>query len=117
MKGRLRKLRAHGREFRWKAEVRHVPARCIRLSVWGAGKNSRMLRADLLSKSGPGPWGPGTTDQAYPTPADVRAVVDYGLAHGWEVEAVGGTFVLAGREHAAGLALADFVLTDRLQEP
>src|SRR6202022_4245140 len=91
--------------------------RCIRLRVWGAGKNSRALRADLLSKSWPSPWGACAADDAYPTPADVRAVIDRGLGRGWDIDVVGGTFLLTESEHAAEWELARFLLTDRLRDP
>lgn len=90
--------------------------RGIRLRVWGAGKNGRALQADLLSKTPPGPWGACATDAAYPTSGDVRAVVLYGLAHGWEPDAVGGTFLLTEAEHAGDFELADFLITDRLRD-
>jgi hypothetical protein len=77
--------------------------------------NGRVLQADLLSKTWPGPWGACTTDVAYPCPADVRALVDYGLAHGWEPDARGGLHFLSEREH--DWELPDFLLTDRLLDP
>ena len=120
MKTRLRHLYADGRRYAWRAEIRHVPGtavchRCVRVSVWGSGKNGRTLRADLLSTAWDLPWG-CATDDSYPTPADVRAVVDFALASGWEPEAIGGEFVLT--ESAAGAwRLPDFLLTDRLRDP
>ncbi|WTY89366.1 hypothetical protein OG589_03020 [Sphaerisporangium sp. NBC_01403] len=88
--------------------------RCIRLRVWGAGKNSRVLQADLLSKAVL-PWG-CATDGTYPTPKDVRTVIDYALTLGWDPDLVGGTFFLSENEHASEFELADFLLTDRLRE-
>jgi hypothetical protein len=106
----------------WRAEIQHVHGsgdchRCIRVRAWGAGKNSRALQADLLSLAWPAPWGACATDGAYPTSADVRAVIDYALDHGWQPEVRGGTFVLSEREHAARFSLPDFLLTDRLCTP
>jgi hypothetical protein len=117
----LRKLRTGGREFVWKADIRHVRGerdchRCIRVRVWGGGKNSRALQADLLSKSWGSPWGACATDGAYPTADDVRSLIGYALAHGWEPDAVGGTYVLAEREHME-FELPAFLLTDRLRDP
>ncbi|WP_207709933.1 hypothetical protein [Actinomadura macrotermitis] len=43
-------------------------------------------------------------------------MIEHGLAHGWEPDAVGGTFVLTEREHAAAWELAGFLLTDRLRD-
>ena len=61
MKTRLRKLHVGDRVCAWTAQIRHLPGsadchRGIRLRVWGAGKNSRLLQVDLLSKTWPGPW-------------------------------------------------------------
>jgi hypothetical protein len=103
----------------WSARIHHVAGerdchRCVRLRVWGAGKNSRALQADLLSKAVL-PWG-CATDSAYPTPADVRSVIDYALASGWDPDLVGGTFFLSEREHASAFELAGFLLTDRLRD-
>jgi hypothetical protein len=117
----LRKLRTGGREFVWKADIRHVRGerdchRCIRVRVWGGGKNSRALQADLLSKSWGSPWGACATDGAYPTPDDVRSLIGHALAHGREPDAVGGTYVLAEREHME-FELPAFLLTDRLRDP
>ncbi|MBN6050801.1 hypothetical protein JYK22_02550, partial [Nonomuraea sp. RK-328] len=118
---RLRTLHTGGREFVWKADIRHVEGsgdchRCVRLRVWGAGKNGRALQADLLSKF-LGPWGACVTDTAHPHPADVRAVVERGLTAGWDPDARGGTFLLTEREHAPDWELPDFLVTDRLQDP
>ncbi|RBQ18586.1 integrase [Spongiactinospora rosea] len=122
MKGRLRKLRTPGREFAWTADIRHIPGstdchRGFRLRVWGGGKNGCLLQADLLSTSGPSPWGFCTTDVAHPLPRDVRALVTRALAAGWDPAAKGGTFVLTEREHAAGWELPGFLVTDRLRNP
>ncbi|SCL58373.1 hypothetical protein GA0070604_3818 [Micromonospora eburnea] len=122
MRTRLRQLRIDARTFVWHAEIRHAQGsgdchRCIRLRVWGAGKTSQALQADLLSVAWPAPWGACATDGSYPTSADVRAVTSYALGHGWQPERRGGTFVLTEPEHAAGFALPDFLLTDRLRTP
>jgi hypothetical protein len=121
MRTRLRRLRTGGREFAWKADIRHVRGegdchRCIRLRVWGAGKNGRALQADLLSKSWGSPWGACAADGAYPEPGDVRSLIEYALANGWDPDVVGGTHLLTEREHPA-FALPGFLLTDRLRVP
>lgn len=85
--------------------------------MWGAGKNSQVLRVDLLSKSQLGPWGACATDNTYPTPRDVREVVAYALDHGWDPEAAGGPFSLTESEHGATFELTDFLITDRLRNP
>jgi hypothetical protein len=117
---RPRQIRIGVRTFVWRAEIRHVQGsddchRCIRLRVWGAGKTSQALQADLLSVAWPAPWGACAADGAYPTPVDVRAVISHALEHGWQPEMRGGTFVLSEHEHGAGFVLPDFLLTDRLR--
>ncbi|HZE33960.1 MAG TPA: hypothetical protein VE198_21330 [Actinoallomurus sp.] len=67
---RLRRLRAGERDFVWTAQIGHVAGeedchRCIRLRVWGGGKNSRVMQADLLSKSWGSPWSACAADDAY----------------------------------------------------
>ena len=119
---RLRRLRIDGRAFVWQASIRHVRGsrdchRCIRVRVWGAGKTSEVLQADLLSVAWPAPMGACATDGTYPTPSDVRAIISYALTHGWQPERLGGTFVLSEQDDAAGFTLPDFLLTDRLRTP
>lgn len=116
----MRRVNAGGRTFVWRAEIRCVKGdgdchRCIRLRVWGAGKNSRALQADLLSKTWPSQWGARAADGAYPDAADVRAVIALGIGLGWDPDAVGGTYLLS--EGAAGWELEGFLLTDRLHDP
>jgi hypothetical protein len=115
-------LNVDGRPCAWSARICHLRGdadchRGIRLRVWGAGKNSRVLQADLLSKTWPGPWGACATDNAYPTSKDVREVIEYALRHGWEADTVGGTFLLTESEHGEVFELDDFLLTDRLLNP
>ncbi len=122
MRTRLRQIRIDARTFVWRAQIQHVQGsgdchRCIRLRVWGAGKTSQALQADLLSVAWPAPWAACATDGSYPTPADVRAVISHALRHGWQPARRGGTFVLSEHEHAAGFTLPDFLLTDRLRTP
>jgi hypothetical protein len=57
------------------------------------------------------------TDGAYPTAADVRAVIALALASGWDPDAVGGVFVLTEIASGAVRELPDFLLTDRLRDP
>jgi hypothetical protein len=67
-----------------------------------------VLQADLLSKAVL-PWG-CATDCSHPTPRDVRTVIDYALAHGWDPDLIGGTFSLNEREHDPAFELPDFRL-------
>ncbi|MFI7641144.1 hypothetical protein [Nonomuraea sp. NPDC049400] len=115
----MRKLYAGGQEFVWSGRIHHVAGnrdchRCVRLRVWGAGKNSRALEVDLLSKAVL-PWG-CATDSAYPTPKDVRKVIDYALLHGWDPDLAAESFFLSESEHAAEFELTDFLITDRLRD-
>ena len=113
MKIRMRTLRAGSREFKWTAEVcwyRDVKLedrRCVRVRVWGGGKNGCMLLADLESTSS-GPWG-GVPDSSYPTPRDVRAITDYALEHGWGPAAIGGRHELRAD---AGMEIPGFRITE-----
>jgi len=115
---RLRTLRIGAVNYRWAAEICNYCDitgeyfRCVRVRVWGGGKNGRVLCADLLSTSGPGPWG-SATDGAYPTPRVVRAVVDYAVANGWEPRALGGRHRL---DTDADLPIPDFRITDALRQ-
>ncbi|HXS63869.1 MAG TPA: hypothetical protein VN767_13540 [Streptosporangiaceae bacterium] len=117
MKQRLRTLRVDDVRYRWSAQLRyHRDAdlnlqRFVRVRVWGGGKNSQVLSADLVSTSEPGPWGSGVTDVAYPTPKDVRAIIDYALEQGWDPAAVGGRFQLrpAADQEVAGFRVTDSV--------
>jgi hypothetical protein len=117
VKSRMRTLWIGLAEFRWAGEISHYDSgtdchRCVRLRVWGGGKNGRVLRADLLSTTEPGPWGRCVTDDAYPTPGVVRKVVEYALDHGWTPTTIGGRFPLTD---ASDLELPGFVVTDKLR--
>ncbi|MEU0569024.1 hypothetical protein ABZ297_27120 [Nonomuraea sp. NPDC005983] len=112
MKGRMRTLRIGDRAFLWTAQIRHTKhgadcRRYVRLRVWGGGKNSGRLQADLLSTYEGGPWGYCATDTAFPTPRDVRAIVDHALAAGWNPLARNGAFQLP----ADSVELPDFQVT------
>jgi hypothetical protein len=115
MKTSLRTLRVGTREFRWAAQIHHVTEesdwrRCARVRIWGCGKNSRVLRADLLSTSDGGPWGLCATDVAYPTPRTVRALIDFALERGWDPTVVGGRWQLGADTE---LRIPGFRITDR----
>ncbi|GGO22289.1 hypothetical protein GCM10011576_41430 [Micromonospora parathelypteridis] len=129
MRSRLRKLHIDGREFTWKAAIRSASGpdgrlhRCIRLRVWGSGKNGRVLQADLTELPSSAPTaasgyayvetdvhGSGET-YPFPTAADVRVLVCYGLSAGWTPQASGGTFQVTP---AAELELPGFAITDLL---
>ncbi|MCR6481958.1 hypothetical protein M8542_03935 [Amycolatopsis sp. OK19-0408] len=120
MRTRLRKLRAGDRDYTWRATIGSVRGdgvdvhRCVRVRVWGAGKNGRALEADLLSKATSVGWTPADTDGSYPAAGDVRRLVDHALALGWDPGLRGGTFRLT---EAHGVELPDFLLTDRVRDP
>jgi hypothetical protein len=117
---RLRTLRVGERTYPWRATIGQVAGdgvdvhRCIRVRVWGAGKNGRALEADLLSKATCVGWTPAATDGSYPAPADVRRLVEHALTLGWDPAAVGGTLRLT-EDH--GLELPGFLITDRVRDP
>jgi hypothetical protein len=119
---RLRVLRVGDLECAWTAKISHVRGesdchRVVQLCVWGAGKNSQRLEVDLLSNTPSGPWAACATDNTFPTPRDVRAVVDYALLHGWETGRGREVFLLTESEHAGAFELTDFLITDRLRNP
>lgn len=120
MRSRLRTLGAGERDYTWRATIGSVRGdgvdfhRCVRVRVWGAGKNSRALEADLLSKATSTGWTPAATDGAYPAPSDVRRLIEHALAAGWDPDALGGTFRLT---EAHGVELPDFLITDRVRDP
>jgi hypothetical protein len=114
VKSRLRKLHIDGWEYTWKADVRAAPGpdgrrhRCIRIRVWGGGKTSCALQADVIEN-----FRLGQTEESYPYPAaaDVGVLIDYGLRAGWVPAAPGGTFQITSE---ADVTLPGFVLTDVL---
>ncbi|MEH1167054.1 integrase [Micromonospora sp. CPCC 205539] len=114
MRSRLRKLHVDGREFTWKADLRDTSGvdgrlyRCIRVRVWGAGKNGRALQADLTEWPYPAHW---EEKYPYPTAENVRELARYAISIGWAPEAVGGTFRITA---AADVALPGFAVTDLL---
>jgi hypothetical protein len=85
------------------------------LRIWGAGKTSEALQADLLSRAWPAPYGACATDGSYPDAADVRVVIEYGLSRGWQPDNRGGTFLISERDVPA-LELPKFLVTDRLRD-
>ncbi|MEU8179279.1 integrase [Micromonospora sp. NPDC049044] len=123
MRSRLRTLHIDGREFTWKADIRSTAGsdgrlhRCIRLRVWGAGKSGRALQVDLTERpTGASDGQYVETDvhgsgeaYPYPTTADVRVLVHYGLGAGWAPQALGGTFTIAP---PAELELPRFAITE-----
>jgi hypothetical protein len=117
---RLRKLQIGDHTFAWTAEIGHLQGqrdchRCIRLRVWGDGKNSRPLQVDLLSTTWSAPYG-CATDSAYPTPADVKTVIVQALRSGWQPAVKGGVFLLTEQEHAESFELPNFLIIDRRQK-
>ena len=89
MRVRLRRLHVDGREYTWRAEIRHVSEpREIRVRVWGAGKNSQAMEVDQRSAH---------DDFMYPAPEQVRTLINIALTSGWHPSTKGGTFTLPPR--------------------
>lgn len=106
-------MRIGEREFVWTALIDHtsgVDQRCVHLRVWGSMKNGRMLEVVLLSKSPAGPWG-ACTDTVFPTPRDVRAVIDHALLLGWEPATTGGRYILPDDALVPPLELPAFTIS------
>lgn len=120
MRTRLRRLRAGDRDYAWRATIGAVSGdgvdlhRCLRVRVWGAGKNGRALEADLLSTATSAGWTPAATDGSYPASGDIRRLVEHALILGWDPDARGGTFLLTEEN---GLELPGFLITDRVRDP
>ncbi|GAA2657082.1 hypothetical protein GCM10010412_027520 [Nonomuraea recticatena] len=119
MRTRLRALRIDDRTYVWTARISHTVhsvdcRRFARLRVWSGGKNGQALQADLVSTYEGGPWGYCATDTSYPTPRDVRAVIELAIQRGWDPLARGGTFLLRGGDSPSAPGLADFEIADSL---
>ncbi|TJZ41934.1 integrase [Streptomyces piniterrae] len=116
-KRRVRTIRFDAQEFRWTGAIgiRHDESDCrryVQLRVWGsAGRTGQVLDVALVSAGPQGPWG-ACTDNVYPTPRDVRTVIEYALARGWDPAARGGTFTLGpgGEGESEPIGLTDFTL-------
>jgi hypothetical protein len=113
-------LRVGERDFTWRANIGQVPGdgtdlhRCINVRIWGAGKNSRALEADLLSKDMGSGWTPAATDGSYPSAADIQRLIEHALTRGWEPDTRGGTFLL---NESHEVELPGFLITDRVRDP
>lgn len=113
----LRRIIVHNRIFHWRATWGNGEGaggeRILHLRVWGGDKMSCPLDADLfnlsrLQRSIDLPWA-AWTDDSYIMPKDVRAVIEYGLAHGWDPAGRGAPFRLTS---ADALVLDELALTD-----
>ena len=109
MRLRLRTLRIGAAEFKWTAEL--CPPRCVRVRVWGGGKNGRRLVVDLAASGDPGSWG-DDPDAAYPTPRVVRALIEHALDHGWNPADTGGGLEIWD---VGDLEVPGFCVTDILE--
>ncbi|MFI5721027.1 hypothetical protein [Nocardia sp. NPDC051750] len=119
MRRRLRKVRVGGREYVWRADIGVLRGdgdvhRCLGVRIWGAGKNSRVLVADLLSKSMSVGWATAATDTSHPTASDIRTLITHALAVGWDPDGRGGVFPLT---ETSGPELPGFLITDRVRHP
>ncbi|WP_371495988.1 hypothetical protein OG871_09780 [Kitasatospora sp. NBC_00374] len=94
---RLRRLRFDGHEFRWTGRIGYEGTpyvrRCVYLRIRGGGKQGSLLAVTLVS--GPsGSSGGWFVDSSYPTPREIRAVVEQALGEGWQPLVKGGGFTL-----------------------
>jgi hypothetical protein len=116
---RVRQLSFDGQDFAWHAAVVGGACYCevsaYRLRVWGGGKAGQVLRADLVSTAWLAPPEASVLDGGYPTPSRVRTMIEYAVARGWDPTARGGSFILTEADHAHGLVLPGFAVTDRLR--
>lgn len=100
----LRSMTVGETTFRWKADWVYISGRrTVRLRVWGGDKTNQALHAQLvanyrgvLEQIKRGELSPGATivDDIYIQPREVRIVIEYGLAHGWNPHAHGKPFRL-----------------------
>ncbi len=115
----LRTITIEGRAFRWTADWTTIEGRrTVRLRVWGGDKTSRMLQAYLIAtfrgfgaavERGDIPLATSVVDDTYIRPRDVRAAIEYALAHGWDPRARGQPFRLTAADASPSddLAFAD----------
>ena len=109
-KRELRKITVAGATFVWNADWTYIKVgeesysfrRTIHLHIRGATNRSQPLYVDLC--------GPIGDDHAYVLPRQVRAVIEYGLTHGWDPTTQGGPFWLTGADTPV---LDGLVITDR----
>lgn len=87
MKSRLRRITIGDRTYAWTVHVaRGNLGFGLELRVWGAGKNSRQLRARL---------------REHPRPGEVEQVIRYGLGHGWDPDGQGAVVDTGNWEHVS----------------
>jgi hypothetical protein len=78
MKSRLRRITIGARTYAWTVHITGGHAGYgLELRVWGAGKNSRQLRARL---------------REFPRPGEVEQMISYGLEQGWDPDGRGPLF-------------------------
>jgi hypothetical protein len=103
----LRRITVRGAVYRWQADWTYrADVRTLLLRIWGGDKTSQALHADLTTDwsgyaehiaaaRGRGESPPAlVVDTSYVMPRDVRAIIEYGLAHGWDPTARGKPFLL-----------------------
>ncbi len=104
----LRTITIEGRAFRWIADWIDIEGRrTIRLRVWGGTKTSQALQAHLVAtfrefraavERGEILRRTAVVDDTYIRPRDVRAAIEYALAHGWDPRASGQPFRLTAAD-------------------
>ncbi|HVU14786.1 MAG TPA: hypothetical protein VHD90_26100 [Phototrophicaceae bacterium] len=89
---RPRKIVVNGVEFRWKAGIRAVESeRVIEVRAWQIRAGS-VLIARLVGKPA------SYIETAYPTPNDVRIIIECGIAKGWKFGEHGADFHLTSED-------------------
>jgi hypothetical protein len=101
---KLRTITINGVPFHWIADWSYAEGvRIVRLRVWGGDKTRQTLHAHLVATfhglreavaRGDGRLPTTIVDTSYIAPREVRTLIEYGLAHGWDPQASGKPFCL-----------------------
>lgn len=106
---KLRTITINGVPFRWIADWGYDErgVRTVRLRVWGGDKTRQALHAHLVATfhglrqvvaRGEIPLPTTVVDDTNIRPREVRALIEYGLVHGWNPQASGKPFCLTAAD-------------------
>ncbi len=98
-----RKIVVNGVGFRWKAEIlARDHQRVIQVRIWQVRAGSTLI-AWVVGKDA------GYVDTAYPTPKDVRLMIECGIAKGWKYGERGANLELSSADpiDLSGIRLID----------